>query len=72
MLRTPPIDRGSPFYDEGLNAGLFRRLLIVGVELVRVEHDTVERVGHCRGCERRRGVNGRCVPAVGSSRSARG
>ena len=41
---------------EGLNVGLFRRLLIVGVEVVRVEHDTVERLGHGRGCERRRGV----------------
>ena len=36
--------------DEGLDAGLFGRFLIVVVEVLRVEDDTVQRLGHCRGC----------------------
>ena len=36
---------------EGLDAGLFGRFLIVVVEVLRVEDDTVERLGHCRGCK---------------------
>ena len=35
--------------DEGLDAGLFGRFLIVVVEVLRVEDDTVQRLGHCRG-----------------------
>ena len=37
--------------DEGLDAGLFGRFLIDVVEVLRVEDDTVERLGHGRGCK---------------------
>ena len=37
--------------DEGVDAGLFGRFLIVAVEVLREEDDTVQRLGHGRGCK---------------------
>ena len=53
---------------DGLDAGLFGRLLILGVEVLRVQDDTAQRLGHCRGCRSDVPAQKRCVPA----RSARG
>ena len=53
---------------DGLDAGLLGRFLIVGVEVLRVEDDTAQRLGHCRGCRSDVPAQKRCVPA----RSARG
>ena len=52
---------------EGLDAGFFGLFLIVAVEVLREEDDTVQRLGHCRGCRSDVPAQKRCVPA----RSAR-
>ena len=41
---------------DSMPAFLAASFLIDVVEVLRVEDDTVERLGHGRGCERRRGV----------------